>query len=106
MTDTLVLKSGLKMPSSFVEVKDEEMEYVDGGVITVAAVCAITTAVIAVLGACYGAGFAIGTCIRDTFNVHKVSWGLQLILHIAAFLVAPCVGNALVLGIVNGIQSR
>ena len=30
MTDTLVLKSGLKMPSSFVDVKDEEVEYLDG----------------------------------------------------------------------------
>ena len=30
MTDTLKLKNGLVMPSNFIEVKDDEMEYVDG----------------------------------------------------------------------------
>ena len=30
MTDTLVLNTDLKMPSNFVEVKDDEMEYLDG----------------------------------------------------------------------------
>ena len=105
MNDTLLLKSGLRMPSSFVEVKDDEMEYVDGGVIGVAAVCAIITTVIAVMGACYGGGVAIGNCIRDTFNIHKVTWWVQLILHSAIFLVAAGAGNALILGITNGIQS-
>ena len=30
MTDTLKLKNGLIMPSNFIEVKDDEMEYLDG----------------------------------------------------------------------------
>lgn len=48
------------LPRNYQEIKNEEMMYLEGGSITVTAVLGIVTSVIAISGATYGAGQAIG----------------------------------------------
>ena len=71
MTDTLVLKSGLKMPSSFVEVKDEEMEYLEGGSVVV-------TIILFVLGVVVGClvGWIVDAIVNRNTG-HSVSYWFE-----------------------------
>lgn len=95
----------LVMPSNYAVMREDEMTYVDGGSISVASVCAIITTTIAVCGASYASGQAVGqrlyyAGITTRKKWAKYKWGAR-----GVALYAGAIGAIFMLGLENKLYS-
>jgi len=99
-----VAEKELVMPKQFIDVSQEEMEYVDGGV-AVGTILGIITAVIAVSGATYAAGQVAGerAYYAGLRNSTYQKWKWQI--RAAAFAISPIGGSIFMVGFENKFYS-
>jgi hypothetical protein len=99
-----ILEKELLLPNQYVDVTDQEMEYVDGGV-AIATILGIVTAVIAASGATYGAGRVAGerAYYAGLRNSTYQKWKWQI--RAAAVGVGGVAGGIFMLGFENKFYS-
>ena len=99
----------LVMPSNYVVMDNNEMEYVDGGrkLPSVQDICAIIGAAIALGGASYAMGQAVGERIYYAGVTSKSTWGLFKVPATAAAVLAggALLGPIFMLGLENKLYS-
>ena len=99
-----VAEKELVMPNQFIEVTNEEMEYVDGG-IAVGTIVHIVTGVIAVSGSSYGAGRIAGERAYYAGLKNKTYQKWKWRIRAAVVSLSPVTGTAFMLGFENKFYS-
>lgn len=95
----------LVMPSNYAVINEEEMTYVDGG-IAVSTVCTIIGTAIAVSGATYGAGQAVGQRLYYAGINSRKKWSkFKWAARAAALSCGGALGGIFMLGLENKLYS-
>lgn len=99
-------EGALVMPSSYAVMSEDEMTYMDGGSVSVATVCTIITTTIAVCGASYASGQAVGQRLYYAGITTRKKWAKYKWYARGAALSFGVVGGIFMLGLENKLYSK